>query len=219
MLRKTKLWISRLLDERVKNRVDNLEEIIDFLLYENSRLSETVRELKAQSIDRFADAPQTRDSFDFQWEKLPTGRYNLDNPEFREEAAAYVCQFTGMTPEWFAGKKVVDVGCGAGRYSWAMCTMGAEVLSLDHSKHGLKRARDACQEFPSHRTEQIDLTGPLSIDETFDLVWCYGVLHHTGDTRGGVRTYRAAGEKRRAFILNDLRRAAARTRARLSCDQ
>ena len=29
---------------------------------------------------------------------------------------------------------------------------------------------------------QVDLLNPVAIDEQFDLIWCFGVLHHTGDT-------------------------------------
>ncbi|MDD5680369.1 MAG: class I SAM-dependent methyltransferase [Candidatus Omnitrophica bacterium] len=132
-------------------------------------------------------AEQTKESFDFQWETMPKGRWNLENEEFRREATGYVCQFTALPAEWFKGKKALDAGCGGGRYSWALCKLGADVLSIDQSAHGLKRTKEACKDFPGHRVMQADLLKPLNISETFDLVWCYGVLHHTGDTYGAFK--------------------------------
>jgi SAM-dependent methyltransferase len=127
-------------------------------------------------------ARQTHESFDFQWDRLPQGRYMLENEQFRKEATGYVSEYTAMPTEWFAGKKVADVGCGLGRYSWALCKLGASVLSIDQSQYGLQRTKEACKGFPSHRIHHADLLEPLTVGETFDLVWCYGVLHHTGDT-------------------------------------
>jgi len=168
-------------------RVQLLEKQVEFLELELSRLGQIVRLLAAPVINDLPFARQTRESFDFQWDLLPPGRYNLANEDFRREAAGYVCEFTGLEPAWFQGKTVLDVGCGAGRYSWAMCTMGAHVLSIDQSPHGLARCAEACKGFPQHRTRVVDLLEPLPIDERFDLVWSFGVLHHTGDTYGAFR--------------------------------
>ncbi|CAA7619100.1 conserved hypothetical protein [Magnetospirillum sp. LM-5] len=168
----------------VEKRLSMLEAQVEYLEYELSRNVSLLRYLSAPVINDLPYARQTRSSFDFQWDLLPPGRYNLDNEEFRKDAAGYVCQFTGLPAEWFQGKKVIDVGCGAGRYSWAMSTMGAEVLSVDQSKHGLERCAMACADYPTHRTRQIDLLQPFDINEQFDLVWSFGVLHHTGDTYG-----------------------------------
>ena len=160
---------------------------IEHLELELSRHASLLRLIAAPHINDTPFAQQTRASFDYQWEQLPLGRWNLDHPEFRKEAAGYVRQFTALPAEWFDGKSVLDAGCGAGRYSWAMCTMGARVLSIDQSPHGLARAERACVDFPGHRVRRVNLLEPLGIDEQFDLVWSFGVLHHTGDTYGCYR--------------------------------
>jgi SAM-dependent methyltransferase len=169
-------------NEKLTARVGHLETVVDYLEYENWRIASLLRYAAGPVVGRLPLAQQTCDSFDFQWEKLPKGRWNLENDTFRKEAPGYVCQFTSLTADWFRGKKVADVGCGAGRYSWALCKLGAEVLSIDQSRHGLERTRAACKQFPGHRILQADLLDFSEIDETFDLVWCYGVLHHTGNT-------------------------------------
>ena len=160
---------------------------LQHLELELSRHVSLLRLIAAPTIDQTPYAQQTRASFDYQWEQLPLGRWNLDHPEFRKEAAGYVRQFTALPADWFDGRSVLDAGCGAGRYSWAMCTMGAKVLSIDQSEHGLERTRRACSGFPGHRTKKVDLLQPLGIEEQFDLVWSFGVLHHTGDTYGCYR--------------------------------
>ena len=165
-------------------RVEVLEMVNTYLSYEMSRLSALLRYVSAPIINELPYCRQTRESFDFQWEKLPKGRWNLENEKFREEAPRYVCQFTGLSPQWFKGKKVIDVGCGGGRYSWALCRLEAEVLSIDQSEYGLRRTKEACRDFPDHRTMRVNLLAEVDISATFDLVWCFGVLHHTGDTYG-----------------------------------
>jgi SAM-dependent methyltransferase len=180
--------------EHLKERVSRMAALegevarqratIEHLELELSRQVSLLRLIAAPHINDTPFARQTRASFDYQWEQLPLGRFNLDHPEFRKEAPGYVRQFTGLPAEWFRGKSVLDAGCGAGRYSWAMGTMGADVLSIDQSPHGLARTSKACQEFPTHRIRQVNLLEPLGLDEQFDLVWSFGVLHHTGDTYG-----------------------------------
>jgi len=167
--------------------VQDLRARVEYLELEASRLAALVRQLVGPVFNDLPLARQTWASFDYQWEKLPPGRYNLENQDFRQEAADYVCQFTDLAPGWFSGKSVIDVGCGAGRYSWAMSTLGANVLSLDQSEHGLRRCAEACRDFPAHRTKVANLLAPLDIDEQFDLVWSFGVLHHTGNTWAAYR--------------------------------
>ncbi len=170
-----------------QTRMSLLEAQVAYLEYESGRMASLLRHLAAPILQDLPLTKQTRDSFDFQWDKLPKGRWNLENKLFRQEATGYVCQFTEFSPEWFRGKKVIDVGCGGGRYSWALCCLGAEVLSIDQSLHGLERTQKACKDFPNHRIKQVNLLEPLAIDETFDLVWSFGVLHHTGDTYGSFK--------------------------------
>lgn len=167
----------------MSKRIDMLEKQICYLQHECTRMASILRHLTGPHINELPSMSyQTKASFDFQWDKLPEGRFNLENEQFRKEAAGYVCEFTQLPKQWFKEKSVVDVGCGAGRYSWAMSTMGAHVMSLDQAEHGLQSVQAACSTFANHRTKKVDLLCPLDIAEKFDLVWCFGVLHHTGDT-------------------------------------
>lgn len=160
---------------------------LEFLRLEVSRLSSIVRYLSEEKIQEMPIAKQTQESFDFQWGQIPLGRYSLENEQFRNEAADFVCEFTALPPDWFNGKSVLDVGCGAGRYSWAMSSLGANVLSIDQSDYGLEKTAEVCSSFPNHRIKKVNLLEDIEINEQFDLVWSFGVLHHTGCTYGAFQ--------------------------------
>ena len=170
-----------------EQRIAYLEDVVRYLDHQVTQQAAIIRYLAAPVIADFPQVRETKASFDFQWAEIPTGRFMLENEQFRKEAAGYVCEFTGLPREWFAGKSVIDAGCGLGRYSWALCTLGARVLSLDQSDAGLARTAEACKEFPGHRTMKVDLLHELPLTEQVDLVWSFGVLHHTGDTYGAFQ--------------------------------
>ena len=81
-----------------------------------------------------------------------------------------------------AGRDVLEIGCGAGRFTEILLKYGARVSSLD-----LSEAVDAnIANFPasdSHQVVQADASEAPFSDGTFDLVLCLGVLQHTADQR------------------------------------
>lgn len=168
-------------------RLEYLEQAVGYLMWESSRQSSVLRHLAAPVLADLPAIRRTKASFDYQWAEIPGGAAMLDAPEFRAQATRLVTQFTGLPAEWFRGKRVIDAGCGNGRFSWALCELGAEVLSLDQSAHGLRQTAEACHGFPAHRTMQVDLLKPLPVMDAVDLVWSFGVLHHTGDTYRAFR--------------------------------
>jgi SAM-dependent methyltransferase len=170
-----------------EERIVYLEQVVDYLSRQCTRQADLLRHVSAPIVPDLPSVRQTKASFDFQWADIPVGHGMLADPAFRAAATSFVCQFTGLPPEWFPGKRVVDAGCGNGRYSWALCQLGATVLSLDQSDHGLQSTADACRDFPSHRVMKVDLLKPLPAIPAADLVWSFGVLHHTGDTYGAFR--------------------------------
>ena len=128
-------------------------------------------------------AGATQESFDYQWEALPEGDSMLSSDAFRAEQTDLIAQFTGRDKAWFAGKRVLDAGCGQGRWSYGFGKLGAQVVAIDRSQSGLARTREACAGL-SVETHQVNLIGDgLGVDlEPFDLVWSFGVIHHTGNT-------------------------------------
>jgi len=79
----------------------------------------------------------------------------------------------------FAGKLVLDLGCGAGIDSAEFIRNGAKVVSLDLTQTGVKLTQGLLKEarFPSYVIQADALSLPFK-QNTFDCVYCFGVLHH-----------------------------------------
>lgn len=115
------------------------------------------------------DAVRTRDDFAYEWLRYP-GSLQEDERVFLEEAQ--------LPREAFYGKRVLDAGCGMGRYSVVALSLGAEVVALDLSEAVIRLPRD-----PKLHVVQGDLLRPPLKEELFDVAYSHGVLHHTADTR------------------------------------
>lgn len=85
---------------------------------------------------------------------------------------------TGWKPEDFNGKTVLDAGCGVGRFVQVAHTHGAKVLAADSSPAALKACGENC---PEAHLIATDLTNLAIKDESVDMAYSIGVLHHTSD--------------------------------------
>jgi len=89
---------------------------------------------------------------------------------------------TGLQPEELKGKRVLDAGCGTGRFAAVAAAAGAEVVACD-----LSQAVEACHQnlghLPNVQVIQADIFKLPFAPESFDLIYSLGVLHHTPDTR------------------------------------
>ncbi len=87
----------------------------------------------------------------------------------------------------FENLKFIDVGSGSGLFSLAAHDLGAQVYSFDYDPESInctKRLRDL-QKISAHQWEikegsALDKDYILSLG-SFDIVYSWGVLHHTGD--------------------------------------
>ena len=69
---------------------------------------------RVNGVIRFVDAQQYTGSFGFQWHVH--SRTQLDTKESNRSERAFRRR-TGFRPEDFAGKLLLDVGCGMGRFA------------------------------------------------------------------------------------------------------
>ncbi|HEY8192170.1 MAG TPA: class I SAM-dependent methyltransferase [Alphaproteobacteria bacterium] len=92
---------------------------------------------------------------------------------------------TGL--ESFAGKTFLDIGCGSGLLSLAARRLGAKVTSFDYDPDSVAAAKGLKEKFfPDDNAWQIargDVLDPQYMAGlgVFDIVYSWGVLHHTGN--------------------------------------
>lgn len=90
------------------------------------------------------------------------------------------------------GKHFLDVGCGSGLFSLAAMRMGAYVFSFDFDPDSVKCAQLLREKFFSGGNWKIEKGSILDKQYVsslgqFDIVYSWGVLHHTGDMEGAMR--------------------------------
>jgi SAM-dependent methyltransferase len=92
--------------------------------------------------------------------------------------------FEGPEPVRWRGLRVLDAGCGMGRWLHFARQAGAEMVGMDVSAAiDVAAARDG----DGADFVQADLRLPPFAPETFDLVYSLGVVHHLEDPLVGVR--------------------------------
>lgn len=96
----------------------------------------------------------------------------------------------GLGRESLEGVRVLDIGCGSGLFSLAARKLGAEVHSFDYDPQSVACTRELRQRyFANDTTWQIEEGSVLDANYLtdlgqFDIVYSWGVLHHTGDMYG-----------------------------------
>src|SRR5215210_4978473 len=81
-----------------------------------------------------------------------------------------------------AGERVLDLGCGAGRFVAALRDAGADPVGVELSEAALERAR---RNVLGADLRPLGEDGALPLeDASVDLVWCSEVLEHVPDTAG-----------------------------------
>lgn len=117
----------------------------------------------------------------------------------RYELEPYIAEFAGFSDA--AGKRVLEIGVGLGADHYRFAQAGAEVYGIDLTQRAVEhtRARLAAYRLTSRLSvgdaEQLDFPA-----EHFDLVYSWGVLHHSPDTPKAImevhRVLKKSGEAR-----------------------
>ncbi|MEK6258929.1 MAG: class I SAM-dependent methyltransferase [Planctomycetota bacterium] len=125
------------------------------------------------SIPRFTGDEHLA-SFGRQWNKYEVAHDDEDRATFQAK--------TGVSLGALKGLRVLDAGCGGGRYSKVCGEAGATVIGADHSA-AVSKARQLCSHWPNTAFVQADLKRLPLEPASFDFVFSIGVMHHDADTR------------------------------------
>lgn len=143
---------------------------------DNSQLKEAVRAFWQEHPcgTKFSDAEMgTREFF----ERVERHRYEK---EWHIPQAAEFAKTKGL--------RVLEIGCGMGTDGAQFAKAGADYTGVDLTEAAIELARKRFElsglrgEFRVADAEQLDFP-----DESFDLVYSHGVLHHTPDISAAVR--------------------------------
>ncbi|MBU1040846.1 MAG: class I SAM-dependent methyltransferase [Proteobacteria bacterium] len=95
----------------------------------------------------------------------------------------------GIPLEVIRGKRCVDVGCGSGRFSFALRMLGAEsVTGIDYGTPGLGIG-EAVAKGQGITNVEFQTANILDLpfdDESFDFTYSNGVIHHSEDMEKGL---------------------------------
>jgi SAM-dependent methyltransferase len=111
-----------------------------------------------------------RDFYEAVWADLP------DDPQ----PWAWVRRRALLLGELAPSERVLDLGCGGGRFAAAASDAGTDVVGVDIAERALERARLVAPR-ADLRLLAPDGSLPLGHGEV-DLVWCSEVLEHVPDT-------------------------------------
>jgi len=135
-------------------------------------------------IPRFVSPDNYAESFGFQWKRHRTTQ--LDSHTGLPISRARLFEVTGWSDK-LHGQTVLEAGSGAGRFTEMLAETGATILSLDYStavesnfmNHG---------HLPNLHLFQCDIFCIPLRPASFDKVLCLGVIQHTPDPLGAVRS-------------------------------
>ncbi len=144
-------------------------------------------------------AGKTQRSFGFEWTK-----FSMMRSQWERNFWGYMAPHAA---EFLQGKTILDAGCGMGRHLYYASRHGRDVIGIDFS-----RAVDAAYHNTSHlaaaHVVQADLSYLPFRDQTFDFIYCLGVLHHLPNPddalRGLVEYLKPHGEMR-IYVYWDLK--------------
>lgn len=128
------------------------------------------------AIPRFVSDKNYADSFGLQWNYFRSTQ--LDSFTKKPLTKNRFLQTTKWTDTDLKGKTVLEAGSGAGRFTEIFLATRAKVVSFDYSN-----AVEANYRNNAHKGDVMFFQGDIFDipfpDESFDFVFCHGVLQHT----------------------------------------
>ena len=139
-------------------------------------------------VARFVDDDGYADAFGRQWNRFRLTQ--LDSHTrlelSRQRALRCLDMESDSAARQLEGRAVLEVGCGAGRFTEVLLALGSVLTSVD-----LSAAVDAnaltCPPGTQHRIAQADVRYLPFDAQGFDVVFCLGVVQHTPEPEQTIR--------------------------------
>jgi len=140
---------------------------------------------------------KTVSSFGSEWATYD--QHSLDNQEAQEIFSSY---FSLVPPNFLSDSTVaVDVGCGSGRWAKQLAASVGRLILVDPAAPALEVARNALAS-RSNCEFRCESVGAIGLpEESADLVYSLGVLHHIPDTQAGINECVRLLKPRGAFLV------------------
>src|SRR5437868_6237764 len=115
------------------------------------------------------------ESFGLQWNEFR--REQLDSVNGTRLSEQRFFRETGWQPDWLKGKRILDAGCGSGRFLEIAAHYAANVVAVDLSS----AVSAAKANHPHSAVVQASLDELPFTPGSFDACYCIGVLQHLPD--------------------------------------
>jgi len=137
-----------------------------------------------EGIPRFVNSDNYSRAFGLQWNKFRCSQ--LDSYTRTTITEDRLREAFGEPLERLKGKRVLEAGCGAGRFTEILLKYGAVVYAFDYSE---AVEANAANNWPNRNLTiyQGNILSIPHVNDFFDVVVCLGVLQHTPSTRDSIK--------------------------------
>jgi SAM-dependent methyltransferase len=161
--------------------------------------SEGCRIAVVNGIPRFVDSSRYASAFGRQWKTYALTQ--LDSHTGVPISRDRLTRCLGGTLQAVRGRRVLEVGCGAGRFTEILLEAGASVLACDLSDAIEVNARN-CGGRPGYFACQADILHLPVAPGSFDVVVALGVVQHTPSPERAIAALARAVRPGGALVLD-----------------
>jgi len=140
------------------------------------------------TVVRFVTENNYADSFGFQWNVFQQTQIDRENWQL-QLSRDRLFSVTDWKKEDLENTDILEVGSGAGRFSRVILEeTKANLYSIDYSDAILVNYKNNCQHIDRLHLYQANIYDMPFRDNSFDKVFCFGVLQHTPDFKKSIKS-------------------------------